>query len=363
MSSVLSTAPPARSSGAFWLIVACWLASMALALHNQPWPALLALCAGLLSYQLQHQRQQRRLQQLHQGLVQLGAGSPPDLHSLILLHSQQQRSAERLRSEVQFAGQALVAMAASAEQRSQAQGQQVAQIDQASAAIGQTLTRIQQLGQQAASAFQVAHQKSEAGRQDAQSVGAAMRAIRHSLGRTAEAVSQLLSHTQAVEGSLQSIQSLAKQTQLLALNASIEAARAGDHGRGFAVVADEVRQLSQASDQAALHITRVVGDIGQAVHSVQHEVEEHRQLLDQGASQSQNLADELHQLAQHNQLSLDQLHCLQQALDEHGNASRVLHEQLHGIASATRAQREQSHELHSLTLYLNRLTAAATPSR
>lgn len=363
MSSALSSAPVLRPQGLFWLVIACWLASMALALHDQPWPALLALLGGLLSYQWQHQRQQRQLQQLQHGLVQLGAGGAPDLHDLILQHSQQQRSAERLRSEVQFAGQALVTMAADAEQRSQNQGQQVEQIDQASAAIAQTLTRIQQLGQQAASAFQLAHQKSEAGCQDAQSVGAAMRDIRHSLGRTAEAVSQLLNHTQAVESSLHSIQSLAQQTQLLALNASIEAARAGEHGRGFAVVANEVRQLSQASDQAALQITRVVSDIGQAVHSVRHEVEEHRQLLDQGASQSQALADELHQLAQHNQLSLDQLHSLQQALDEHGSASQVLHQQLHGIASATAAQREQSHELHSLTQYLSRLTAVATPSR
>jgi len=362
MQSSLPTAAASRIDGRFWLVAACWLAGIPLALSGLLWPALATLGAGLPLYLLQQQRQHRQLQRLQHGLRQLGGDSRPDLHELIVGHSQKRRSAERLRSEVQFAGQALAGMAATAEQRSDAQGQQVASIAQASADIGQTLEQIQHLGQQARSAFQLAHQKSEAGRQDAQSVGAAMTGIRQSLGRTADAVTQLLEHTQAVETSLQSIQNLAKQTQLLALNASIEAARAGEQGRGFAVVADEVRQLSLASDQAVQHITRVVGDIGQAVHGVRHEVEEHRQLLDQGANQSEALAADLHQLAQQNQQSLADLHSLQQALDEHGSASQALHDQLQRIGQAVNEQREQSHELHGLTLYLTRLTDSAANS-
>lgn len=359
-SSPRSATPAHSPTGTgFWLIATIWLCGIPLATAGHVWAALASLAIGLLLYQQQHRRQQALRDRLQNALAQLGSAGPSELHTLIVASGQARHAAERLRSEVQFAGQALDEMAALAEQRSTDQGRQVECIAQASGEIGHTLAQIHRLGQQAASALRSAHQKSEAGRHDAQSVGNAMSNIRASLGRTASAVSQLLEHASAVENALHSIQSLAKQTQLLALNASIEAARAGEHGRGFAVVADQVRQLSQASDQAVQQIAGVVADIGQAVRSVCHEVEEHRQLLDHGAAQSEALAEDLHQLADQSQRSLTELLSLQQALDEHEAASQALHEQLERIGEAVNLQREQSHALHGLTQYLTRLTTDA----
>ena len=159
-------------------------------------------------------------------------------------------------------------------------GQQT-QTDQVAAAIHQMAASVAEVANHAVAASKAADQAGNETREGHLRVDESRDSVlrlSQELARATEVIHQLESHSGEISGVLEVIRTIAEQTNLLALNAAIEAARAGEQGRGFAVVADEVRTLAKRTQQSTEEIDQMIaklhGGVGAAVKAmgVSHEM-------------------------------------------------------------------------------------------
>ncbi|MCS7463956.1 methyl-accepting chemotaxis protein [Paenibacillus doosanensis] len=109
-----------------------------------------------------------------------------------------------------------------------------------------------------------------------------MASVHDTMNLMNEVIAGLQERSMAIERSIQLITDIARRTNLLALNAGIESARAGEHGRGFAVVAGEVRSLASQSAHSAATIVEMIADIREKTHSAALLMAESRSVTDAG---------------------------------------------------------------------------------
>jgi methyl-accepting chemotaxis protein len=174
-------------------------------------------------------------------------------------------------------------------------------------AANETSTTVEEVRQTALDANRKAKHVSESAQKAVQisqtgerAVAATVEGIRRievQMESIAESIMKLSEHGQAIGGIIATVEDVAEQSNLLAVNASIEAARAGEHGKGFAVVAHEVKSLAEQSKQSTSRVRNILDDIQKATSGAVMTTEQGSKAVEAGVRQSQDAGESIQHLA------------------------------------------------------------------
>lgn len=175
-------------------------------------------------------------------------------------------------------------------------------------AVSETTTTLEEVKQTAQVSTQKAKhvsesaqktvQTSQLGKKSAEETVDGMTRIREQMEAVAESIVRLSEQGQAIGEIIATVNDLADQSNLLAVNAAIEAAKAGEQGRGFAVVAQEVKSLAEQSKHATAQVRGILGDIQKATSAAVMATEQGHKAVNAGVKQSLQAGDSVRSLAE-----------------------------------------------------------------
>ena len=258
-------------------------------------------------------------------------------------------------------------LSAVTEESSRGLQQQNNEIEQAATAVNEMTAAVEEVARNAVSTSEASQQSNQAARQGRDRVVETVKSIQdmtQQIQATSGLVEGLAAQGRDIGKVLDVIRSIAEQTNLLALNAAIEAARAGEAGRGFAVVADEVRALAHRTAQSTTEIEQMVAGIqtrtGDAVQSMSRNTDSTRTTLSLASSAGDALELITEAISQINERNL----VIASASEEQAQVSREVDRNLVNIrdlAAQTAAGANQtsaaSHELSRLAVDLKAMVA------
>ncbi len=245
---------------------------------------------------------------------------------------------------------------ASSDQMSKGARDQAEQVSGVSAAVEEMTANISESSKgatDASSASKKASETASTGGQIVTETIEGMRAIADVVRESADSIGDLAVSAEKIGEIISVIDDIADQTNLLALNAAIEAARAGEQGRGFAVVADEVRKLAERTGKATAEISDVIKEVQSKTSSVVKsmesgivEVEKGRELADQAGSS-------LGEIVQMSQSVMNMVQQIAQVSDQQTDVANEVAQSVEAISSVTESTAKQSEESLEAAKMLN----------